>query len=361
MTKRHSALLLLLAFLNPACGTWVGSPKTRPTSPQPGDTGTVRLTLQALTGGSALTYAPAMDLLAASDPYATWDVVSFTPVSVILPIITIAFNGNANGTIYNCPANTDAGCLVDIADQSQLDKIASSASVQAGTYTSVNVFTGVDGGNGYPVKFKGTFTTSGTTYYTAAGDVPITTDASKYDYVDVTITSGTNHFDLPNPIVVAAGQTDDTTLYVPIEDMAAGGIGTMTQGGAKYSGLDPGSVSTEIGYPVVVPALTAASPKIETYILQETGTNLYGLLQLVVDGDGNVLGGITRQAYQGKDTGAIDGFNTQIGKVTKNADGSYDLATVDSSLSFPAFQRANHSGQMSINGAAAVGYTAVQH
>ena len=143
--------------------------------------------------------------------------------------------------------------------------------------------------------------------------------------------------------------------------MCNGGIGSMTQGerAIRPSRL-PKVLSVEIGYPMVVPAVNAAGATIDTFVLQETGTKLYGLVQLVFDTAGDLLGGITRQNYQGLGTGPVDGFNTQIMQFAKNSDGSYAMSTFNNGVNLPKFQPQNHSATMSINGGAPLGYTATE-
>ena len=80
--------------------------------------------------------------------------LSFTPTSVKLPIMKISLSkldGSNEQVVYRCPNSTEAGCMVDIANQSALDAIvaaASLATVDQGTYDQVTLATCAAGSSG---------------------------------------------------------------------------------------------------------------------------------------------------------------------------------------------------------------------
>src|SRR4051794_21082232 len=84
-----------------------------------------------------------MTSLLGSQAFAAAGQQSFTPISVKVPIYTIAMSdaqgagSQTNTSIYVCPGSTDAACLLDLADEAQMNAMATSAAaagIKAGTY-----------------------------------------------------------------------------------------------------------------------------------------------------------------------------------------------------------------------------------
>ena len=82
------------------------------------------------------------------------DTLSFTPTSFRLPIMKITIaksDGTEEQNIYKCANATEAECLVDLADQAALDAVAAAAgaaSIRAGDYDRISLYTCVDGAGG---------------------------------------------------------------------------------------------------------------------------------------------------------------------------------------------------------------------
>ena len=82
------------------------------------------------------------------------DTLSFTPTSFRLPIMKITIaksDGSEEQNLYKCANSTEAECLVDLADQAALDAVsaaAGAASIRAGEYDRISLYTCVEGAGG---------------------------------------------------------------------------------------------------------------------------------------------------------------------------------------------------------------------
>lgn len=300
--------------------------------------------------------------------FATTGEQSFTPTSILIPIRGIEVKGSsggAHGTVYDCKANTESGCLVDIADSSALEALVSSskAEVQEGSYDTIRIYTCKDEGS-YNAKLKGTVTIGSSTYLTGAGSNPLGGSGSP-DYVIVPFSGCATDFYLPKTLEIKKGASDTVSLFVTLTDIAwaTNNGGTTIPSGCKSDGTN----GVCMAYPNLVPYIGTTTPSLEAYHLRNSSTAAGtegGQMLLFFDLSDNLLGGTTRRLYSANSV-SIGNFDTPLRIFEKNSDGTYHLENYGSSattsyFSWPSFSRSSHGGTYTPTGESSTAYTAVK-
>lgn len=282
---------------------------------------------------------------------------SFTPASIRMPIRELGLISSATAMrkpLYICAANTESGCMVDVADVASLSALVpANLSVPAAVYDQAYISTCISEGS-YHAQVKGSVSLGGTRYYTAAGANPLTSIALMSDYTTVSFNGCKRIYQLPQALDLTAPivGTVNISLFSWTEDMAWARLGTAPIQSGCLNAAD-GSQSVCLAYPDVVPAVGSAIPSVEKYFILD-GMNppvLAGQLLLVTDSSMNILAGFARRYYdESIQQGMNGGFDTPIKKFSTNADGSiylenYGNTAVDTGyLRFDSFLRKSHAG-----------------
>jgi hypothetical protein len=310
---------------------------------------------------------------AAPSPYTWSSAVSIDEFRS--PIRGIALQGaDRTVTIYDCQADTNDDCLVDLAGPALQDLLAAEpVAVPPGTYDQVQIYTCRDEG-GYAAYLTGTVTLDGDDYVTRAAGVLDT--GAVAEPVRIEYAGCGRTYVLPAPLVIedTAGAPIDFKLYFDIRDLAwaslggdetaaawlpGGCAGPRPEGGANLPFLCT-------GYPDVAGVVDSLTPVIERYRLNGGAT-----LGLIFQAAGPFVGGFTRRYFE-SGLAANPGFNadTPVQDWADNGDGTYQLATfggtgpggapVGHYLTIAAFRRASHSGSATDSQGNVFAYDAVR-
>jgi hypothetical protein len=296
------------------------------------------------------------------------------------PIRGITLRGpDHSSQIYDCAADTNDACLVDLAGPALQDLLAAHpVTVQAGTYDHVEIYTCGSEGQ-YQAYLTGTVPIGGVSYQTK-GDGVLATGGSA-EPVRIQYSGCGRSYPLPKPLVVTdtAGAPIAFRLYFDIRDLAWASLGAAeTAGGWLPGGCagprpgDPvtGGVATPFlctGYPDVAGVVDSVPPVIERY--RVNGGATIGLLFLA--NGGQFVGGFSRRFFE-EGSAANPGFNadTPVDQWASNGDSTYRLSTfggggpggapVGHYLVMSAFQRASHSGTATAQDVNSFSYAAVR-
>lgn len=275
---------------------------------------------------------------------------SFTPDSILVPILEISLEGG--GPIYECPGTGDE-CLVDIADPAALAaltavSLAAESSIEVGSYTTLKVGNCKSEGS-YDAKVRGAVNLGGTDYVTSSGAAPLTATLGDIDYATVTFSGCSSEYPIPGGLEVIEGEAVTINVFAALTNIAWGNLGTSTIPSGCVSN---GSASVCLSYPDVVPSVGATSPALERYHISDdnrAANTAGGQILLIFDGADNLLGGFNRRFFSETSQETIGGFDTPFRLFSNNSDGTVNFENFggsnDSSDSvFTDFQRVSHSG-----------------
>lgn len=229
--------------------------------------------------------------------------VSFTPESLLVPISSISLRtwGGPDRRIklYQCKVTKEKDCLIDVSDQTSLDKLSASIRIEDSHYQGLVVKPVCKNGE-YTTKVKGQFTLGGTTYYTQSRNEVLGTDAAKYDYADVK-RKCEGQYIVPFPILSTvtkiAGGTFPFTISFDSNYVAVGDPGLPT------GDATPRSPSINLGLRIF-PNFGASEVTLDSYKLVDTDTGAQGLLKLLKDGEGKFLE-IASEEFWGGDSASL--------------------------------------------------------
>ena len=313
---------------------------------------------------------------------------SFTPTSVKTPIRGIYLKDSASDSqaakLYECAGNTEADCLVDVADNTALAALfdSQSAAINVGTYDTIQVSTCKEEGS-YNIRVKGSMTLGGVSYYTALTTIasgadgttsstdPLTTIEANNDYATVRHSGCAKEYTLPVKVTVAKGDSVKINLFMAMKNIAFARLSNNAiPGGCVQNGA--GTTSVCVSYPEVVPYVGTVSPTLETYHITRSqadllGVNADGQILLILDSLDNTLGGFSRRLYSSTSSGGGQGYDTPLRSFSKNTDGTtytvenYGSSATTSYLKFPTFERATHNGTFTnVSDSTTVNYRAVK-
>ena len=327
--RSHSAFLVALPLaVVAACATEAGV--------------TIQAELMRLPEGSPLLSTQA----AATVPPWTSNV---TLTSVRTPITAISIHGPSVSTgLYECRAATSAACLVEL-NGPALESLLPTGpeDVVLGTYDEVSVSYCVPGETGFASQLTGTATISGTTYYTrsAGNQLGLTGPAQP---VNISIHGCGSRFAIVPPLVV----TDTLTtvllrLYFDMRDVAwAARSDATTDPMASWPFCSgPSSVGFLCAsYTTIFAVPGAVVPTVERY---RVNTNV--IIGLLFDATDRFAGAYNRRYYI-EDAPYEPGIHGEgfYDIWTSSGPGTYRLASSHGGNDFPAFQRASHSGTVSV-------------
>jgi hypothetical protein len=224
---------------------------------------------------------------------------SLTPTSFKIPILKVSIaksDDTEEQSLYECPAATIAGCMVDVTDTTALDAItalASEKSIREGTYHKLNIFTcptGSTGSDTTVVKATGSVVINGTTYYTeTAGSNGVSSALTSAEETEIdTLGCATVSVTPATPITVTAGASQTLTLTVNLSNILYTTPNTSPgQGGCKAP-AGGGQRGLCTNFPFVIPYLGTGTVTTEKYYIANSSTNNASSLA-VTDANGQVL------------------------------------------------------------------------
>jgi hypothetical protein len=299
-----------------------------------------------------------LPILATAEPNKS----SFTPSSLKVPVLRVTVEGSngAQAEVYACADATGANCLVDFADNTALASLFSSSQpIDPGTYDTVRIATCLSGGQGFNVQVKGSVAlgASPVTYYTASGSLPLSTDAASLDYATAYLNGCGMSIPLSPQVVVADGDAVALSAFFSLKNSAWAQLdGSYGMGGCVD---DSGHTQAVC---IVLPSLVSyagnATPTLETYFITEdqndtAGTKANGQVLLLADPTNKVFAGFTRRLYSESSTVPSVNYDCDVKSIADNGDGTLNIATWGSTANvdvpyvrFPAFARANHTGNL---------------
>jgi hypothetical protein len=314
---------------------------------------------------------------------------SFTPISYMMPVLSIDLSGpSTHATLYQCPdavTNSDGGfvdnCMVDMADDTALAALFNSVvDVDPGHYTSLTVSQCQNGG--FQVKVKGVVTLSGATYYTAANATGLSTSASDLDYVTINVGSCGGVPTLAGAFDLAAGDSLDINAFFTL-DKVSWVLDNLSPGLGGCFGIS-GQKGVCTGLPQLITYSGDVVPTLDTYYITEdladnAAAKAGGQVLIFRDTMGKAFGGITRRLYSETSVEPSGNYDTPIQTFADNGIGdggveTYSIQTyggggpggvgsVPYYLWFPSFELMTHTGTFMttrVNPPASVPYLAVK-
>jgi len=278
---------------------------------------------------------------------------SFTPDSILTPIREVRLtnaNSSADTAIYECAADNETDCLVDVTDNTALQDLVSTVEIDTGDYNQIRVGNCKDEG-GYSAKVRGTVVLGGTTYYTASGSNPLSTNIGDLDYVTVSFTGCSSEYNLPHTVSVTSETALRIMMFLAVENIAWARLGSATiPSGCKENAGQTQSVC--MAYPDVVAYVGETTPTLEVYHVCEGGgcaANTSGAqVLLLFDNNNNILGGFTRRLFSQTSVAASFAFDTPLKSSADNGDSTYTIENFGSTavgpgyVKFDDFRRSNH-------------------
>ncbi|MDH4201215.1 MAG: hypothetical protein OEV66_12710 [Spirochaetia bacterium] len=300
---------------------------------------------------------------------------SFTPTGYKYPVMKISIaqaGGLGEQVLYQCTGTTSASCMVDMADPTALAAIgtaAANASIEAATYTTINLYTCPDGSSGTSLT---TISVMGTVSAGAVAGGPFSTSAtaaggmltgSTPEFTNITWACSTKSITMTTPFTVTAGSTQTLTLLVDLTNSVwTDANASPGMGGCKSDG---GALQDICGVmPFIIPYFGTGTPTYERYLVaHNTVTPVAGDenggVNLAIDPNGSVFyAGVQPyfSATSANPANATNGgpdYNASTRTLGINADGSIAFQTganaVDNRVGFTTFMRTavtvTHTGQ----------------
>jgi len=307
------------------------------------------ITAQSGSALSAVTLPTAPLFLYEDTNGADRNMVSFTPISMLVPITDISMD---SASVYSCKG-TEAECYIDLSSQTDLDKLSANTKVLEGKYKEFRISTCNDYAT-YHEKIKGSVKVGNTTYYTTDDGSVLTTDASKLDYVTVTNTGSggcSSGVSIPGGATVKANETIKISMFMSTKNIAFAGPVTAASGSGGCVNSTNNTKSACFTGVSLAPYVGETAPVFESYKITHEKSGP-GQLQLLFDASGSFIGGFAKKYYDGAAAGS-NGYVTPIQTFTANADGTYYIQTfgggsnkgpIDHLTTFANFKRATHQG-----------------
>jgi hypothetical protein len=206
------------------------------------------------------------------------DTLSFTPTSFKLPIMKITItksDGSDEQNIYKCANDTEAECLVDLADQTALNAVATTAgkaSIRVGEYERLSLYTCAEGASG---------TTSTIAYVTGSATFQTQnwrTDSTAATGIDKSGTGTASETQVGNwacstknvllkPAATIAADTE-IKLSIVVDNTFAAQFGTLIssgKGGCKTEGSSGDGLC--VTYPAILPYVGSDAAVMKRFLI----------------------------------------------------------------------------------------------
>ena len=295
---------------------------------------------------------------------------SFTPTSYVVPVRQIALYsepGHIYTTLWSCGTSL---CEVDFADPASIASVLGeiTSEVTPGVYQGLAFQTCGEGETGFEIAVRGSVTLGGTLYQTTNGAVPLTTDATTAAATRVPHAGCALEFPFASPQLIQPDR--ELSLQAGFTIRNAGFASTGDIGG--WDGCVRGTTgSVCVASPSLVMAPADQTLRLESYLISEdltdeTGATAGGELLMVIDSSNRPFAGFSRRFYSETSVFPTVLYDTPFGECLPADDGTVSIKTYDTGGAtyrswFPAFQRANHTGTLTLpDGTATIPYRAYQ-
>lgn len=282
---------------------------------------------------------------------------SFTPTSYVVPVRQIALYsepGHIYTTLWSCGTSL---CEVDFADPASIAAVLGeiTSEVAPGVYQGLAFQTCGEGETGFEIAVRGSVTLGGTLYQTTNGAVPLTTDETTAAATRVPHAGCALEFPFASPQLIQPDR--ELSLQAGFTMRNAGFASTGNIGG--WGGcLASATGSVCVASTSLVMAPSTETLRLESYLISEdvtdeTGATAGGELLLVTDSASVPFAGFSRRFYSETSVFPTVLYDTPFGECLPAADGTVSIKTYDSGGAtyrswFPAFQRANHTGTLTL-------------
>lgn len=282
---------------------------------------------------------------------------SFTPTSYVVPVRQIALisePGHIYTTLWSCGTSL---CEVDLADPASISAVFGeiTSGVSIGVYQGLAFQTCGEGETGFEIAIGGSVTLGGTLYQTTGGAVPLTTDATAAAATRVPHAGCAMEFPFATPQRVQPNL--ELSLQAGFTIRNAGFASTGDIGG--WGGcLASATGSVCVASTSLVMAAATETLHLESYLISEdvtdeTGATAGGELLLVMDSADVPFAGFSRRFYSETSVFPTVLYDTSFAECLPAAAGTVSIKTFDIGGAtyrswFPAFQRANHTGMLTL-------------
>ena len=282
---------------------------------------------------------------------------SFTPTSYVVPVRQIALYsepGHIYTTLWSCGTSL---CEVDFADPASIASVLGeiTSEVTPGVYQGLAFQTCGEGETGFEIAVRGSVTLGGTLYQTTNGAVPLTTDATTAAATRVPHAGCALEFPFASPQLIQPDR--ELSLQAGFTIRNAGFASTGDIGG--WDGCVRGTTgSVCVASPSLVMAPADQTLRLESYLISEdltdeTGATAGGELLMVIDSSNRPFAGFSRRFYSETSVFPTVLYDTPFAECLPADDGTVSIKTYDSGGAtyrswFPAFQRTNHTGTLTL-------------
>ena len=288
--------------------------------------------------------------------------------SVRSPITAIELrDGSRAIEVYRCPSASFGSCLVEL-NGPALSSLLPTSPVpsEPGTYNEIVVYYCGPGETGWSAQLTGTATLGGATYYTRSAGNELDS-VGPAQPVTVAFNGCASTYPIVPPLAVSSDSTTTIRLrlYFDIRDLAYAALNHATTNqllagfscsGASTIGFVCASYTTIFAVPGTI------VPTVERYRVNTNAT--FGLV--FESSTDRFVGGYVRRYYV-EDAGFSPGFGPDghFDILTPSGPGTYRLAQSHAPrLDLPLFERASHSGTLSVDVGSAtplvISYTALR-
>ena len=275
--------------------------------------------------------------------------------------------GHIYTTLWSCGTSL---CEVDFADPASIASVLGeiTSEVTPGVYQGLAFQTCGEGETGFEIAVRGSVTLGGTLYQTTNGAVPLTTDATTAAATRVPHAGCALEFPFASPQLIQPDR--ELSLQAGFTIRNAGFASTGDIGG--WDGCVRGTTgSVCVASPSLVMAPADQTLRLESYLISEdltdeTGATAGGELLMVIDSSNRPFAGFSRRFYSETSVFPTVLYDTPFAECLPADDGTVSIKTYDSGGAtyrswFPAFQRTNHTGTLTLpDGTATIPYRAYQ-
>ena len=283
---------------------------------------------------------------------------SFTPTTYLVPVRELAIYsepGHIYTPLWRCP-DTAIRCYFDFAAATPFGDLLDGLEVEipAGVYHGLAIKTCNAGETSSEVQVAGSVTLGGRSYF-IFDETPLRDDV-EYSHLTVIPYQGcAMEFPFASPQLIQPDR--ELSLQAGFTIRNAGFASTGDIGG--WDGCVRGTTgSVCVASPSLVMAPAEQTLRLESYLISEdvtdeSGATAGGELLLVTDSASVPFAGFSRRFYSETSVFPTVLYDTPFGECLPAADGTVSIKTYDSGGAtyrswFPAFQRTNHTGTLTL-------------
>ncbi len=283
---------------------------------------------------------------------------SFTPATYLVPVRELAIYsepGHVYTPLWRCP-DTTLRCYFNFAYATPFAGLLDGLEVEipAGVYHGLAIKTCNAGETSVGLQVDGSVTLGGRNYF-LFGSTPLRDDVSFSSLTVVPYQGCAMEFPFAQPQLVQPDR--ELSLQAGFTIRNAGFASTGDIGG--WDGCVRGTTgSVCVASPSLVMAPADQTLRLESYLISEdltdeTGATAGGELLMVIDSSNRPFAGFSRRFYSETSVFPTVLYDTPFAECLPADDGTVSIKTYDTGGAtyrswFPAFQRANHAGTLTL-------------